>query len=191
MMLKELHNRSQELLKEVEYLINEFLVETGTVAVEFYKTSENELGIRIETELHSNWKIKNENNELENNMSQIEMSKEYKTRDGRSVRLLCTDGPFGFPVVGIIYNLDGSPWTAASWTLNGRIEGAIASSHLNLIEVRKKFRREVWVNVYPEDKLGGNVSAFNSKETADSMADGNPRIACIKVIIEGEEGEGL
>ena len=69
MMLKELHNRSQELLKEVEYLINEFLVETGTVAVEFYKTSENELGIRIETELHSNWKIKNENNELENNMS--------------------------------------------------------------------------------------------------------------------------
>ena len=117
------------------------------------------------------------------------MSKEYKTRDGRSVRLLCTDGPFGFPVVGIIYNLDGSPWTAASWTLNGRIEGAIASSHLNLIEVRKKFRREVWVNVYPEDKLGGNVSAFNSKETADSMADGNPRIACIKVIIEGEEVE--
>lgn len=116
-------------------------------------------------------------------MSQIEMGKEYKTREGGSVRLLCTDGPSSNPVIAIIDEM-----VVMCYSSDGKIPGA---SHLDLVEVRKKFRREVWVNVYPEDKLGGNVSAYNSKKTADSMAAGNPRIACIPVIIEGEEGEGL
>lgn len=63
MQLTELHTRSRELLREVQYLIDEFMVETGATSVEFYKTSENELGIRIENKIPQNWKIKDVSNE--------------------------------------------------------------------------------------------------------------------------------
>jgi len=58
---------------------------------------------------------------------------------------------------------------------------------LDLIEVKPRIQREVWVNVYP-----GCVGPFifDCKEAADAQA-GEPRIACVKVIIDCEEGEGL
>jgi len=44
----------------------------------------------------------------------------------------------------------------------------------------------VWVNVYPTD-----VYAYRDKELADFAASSSTRIACVKLTIDCEEGEGL
>lgn len=51
-------------------------------------------------------------------MTKIEMNKQYQTRDGRAVRLLCVDGPGDFPVVGII-NPEGDEHIINCWTWEG------------------------------------------------------------------------
>ena len=51
---------------------------------------------------------------------------------------------------------------------------------------KKTFRHEKWINVYPY--WVGEI--YKNRELADQLA-GSDRIACVKVIIEGTEGEGL
>ncbi len=47
----------------------------------------------------------------------IDMTKKYKTRDGRDVRILCVDGPGPFPVAGFVGDIVGQ------WTAEGRYIG--------------------------------------------------------------------
>jgi hypothetical protein len=56
----------------------------------------------------------------------------------------------------------------------------------DIIEVRPRHKRTVWVNVYDETTSGD----YETKEEADKNAD-KDRIACIKVELDFEEGEGL
>jgi len=124
------------------------------------------------------------------NQNPIDIRKEYTTRDGGNVRILCDDGPGDTPVVAIV----GYGPTISSVVMYTRGGRAVHpdSRILDLIEVRKKFRREVWVNVYPEGMHNGDILAYGSKYVADRMSSVNERrIACIPVIIEGEEGQGL
>jgi hypothetical protein len=60
----------------------------------------------------------------------IEMSKKYRTRDWRDVRLLCVDGPGKFPVVGLIKGQD----EPATWDANG-VFSLDSPTDLDLIEV--------------------------------------------------------
>jgi hypothetical protein len=60
----------------------------------------------------------------------IEMSKKYRTQDGRDVRLLCVDGPGKFPVVGLIKG-QNEPET---WDVNG-VFSLDTPTDLDLIEV--------------------------------------------------------
>lgn len=53
----------------------------------------------------------------------ITMEKQYQTRNGRQVRLLCIDGPRCFPVLGIV---EGDEFTTA-WNSYGQWEGALSS----------------------------------------------------------------
>lgn len=63
----------------------------------------------------------------------ISMEKQYKTRDGRDVRILCVDGPnSAFPVIGFI---EGLRFTS-SWEKDG-LSGADAERSTDLIEVKK------------------------------------------------------
>jgi hypothetical protein len=57
----------------------------------------------------------------------------------------------------------------------------------DLIEVKPRIQREVWLNLYK--KVDG-VFAYESKELANKAA-GCDRIACVKITIDCEEGEGL
>jgi hypothetical protein len=52
--------------------------------------------------------------------------------------------------------------------------------------VKPRIKREVWVNVYPHCIGDG----METKELADMKARLD-RIACVKLIIDCEEGEGL
>jgi hypothetical protein len=56
---------------------------------------------------------------------------------------------------------------------------------LGLVEVKPRIRRECWVNVTPDA-----MWVYEDKESADHHH-GLGRIACVKITIDCEEGEGL
>jgi hypothetical protein len=107
------------------------------------------------------------------------MDKKYRTRDGREVRLYAVDGATKLSVHGAIKETSG--WIEASWDSQGRRMAFYDS----LVEVKTRHKRTVWVNAYVDN----TNSVYGTKERADG--DKHLRIACIKVELDFEEGEGL
>lgn len=112
----------------------------------------------------------------------IDWTKPVRTKDGRAVRVLCTDGPGEYPVAGYI---EGE-MNPRSWSLNGQIHKRTPHSQLDLENVPQRIQREYWVNVYPN----GSGSLCGTRQRADCLA-GSGRLACVKITIDCEEGEGL
>lgn len=115
------------------------------------------------------------------------------TRDGRMVVIYRTDAPGHFCIHGVVMHGDGG-WTPATWTSNGSLSPGCTRG-LDLVQPEPpRFRHERWVNVWRE---GGIGDFFDTKQEADEWAlrpDGisDPdRIACIRIVIEGQEGDGL
>lgn len=119
----------------------------------------------------------------------IELGKQYKTGDGREVRIYAVDGGGRFPVHGAVKLYDGT-WRQEEWTptgsYNGEKDGHTIPNDLDLIEVTPRIQREVWLNVYN----GRLCTGYPSKEESD-RASSYDRIACVKLVIDCEEGEGL
>ena len=113
----------------------------------------------------------------------IDINKEYRTRDGREVRIYAIDAGGSHPVHGAIK--DGERWSQGGWSQDGLWYGC-AGDDYDLIEVRPRIRREVWINVYH----GGIVNMLYTRTDADDDATSD-RIACVRVLIDCEEGEGL
>ena len=114
----------------------------------------------------------------------INMDKKYRTRDFREVRIYAVDGSSRQPIHGSI-KLD-SGWTATVWNLAGKECDLLHNPNLDLIEVKPRHKQTVWLNVYgrPDD-----VTAYNCRWKANQSV--FPRIACIKVELDFEEGQGL
>lgn len=116
----------------------------------------------------------------------IELGKTYRTRDGREVRIYAVDGGGRLPVHGAA-SRDGKTWVQESWSIGGEwAPDDLAATPMDLIEVRPRIQRTVWVNVYPCSASGG----YAEKATADNNA-GYDRIACVEIDIDVEEGHGL
>jgi len=116
----------------------------------------------------------------------IDKSKNYRTRDGREVRIYATDGNELKRVHGAFKNTYSGCWTSCDWEVSG---SHWRDTLLDLIEVRPRHKRTVWVNVH----VNRSVIAHDLREEADKFfcKDVAPRIACIKVDLDFEEGEGL
>ena len=112
----------------------------------------------------------------------IDPKKLYRTRDGREVRIYAVDGAEDMCIHGAMLTSDG--WEAEVWNKRGVWLPCNESPH-DLIEVRPRIQREVWVNVYRDI-----VEVFNTKHYADIHSTNN-RIACVKLVIDCEEGHGL
>ena len=112
----------------------------------------------------------------------ISMDKKYRTRDGRKVRIYATDGISPSPIHGAFLTIDG--WATCNWTKTGE-KFLAGESFIDLIEVKPRIKRTVWINVYPNYDIN-----HQSKYRADTDASSD-RIACVKVEIDCEEGEGL
>ena len=111
----------------------------------------------------------------------IDWTKPVRTKDGRAVRVLCTDGPGVYQVIGLV---DGE-CRAWSWTLGG-IQNTGTTGPCDLENVPQRIQREYWANIY-SDGAGG---LFETKKDADRVA-GTERIACVPIPIDCEKGEGL
>ena len=113
----------------------------------------------------------------------IDINKTYQTRCGYSVRLYAKDGGGEYSVHGAYFSQ--GKWIVFCWSIMG--EAYIGrTSELDLIEVKPRIQREVWVNVYKE----GPSIVYETKQQADSRSD-PARLACVKITIDCEYGEGL
>jgi len=115
----------------------------------------------------------------------IDWTKPVRTKDGRAVRVLCTDGPrTDYPVIGII---DGA-CEVLTWAITGVHSIGYTADHdlENIPPEPKRIKIERWANVYDEDEFYW----WASRETADKCAKAN-RFACVKIVIDCVEGEGL
>ena len=114
----------------------------------------------------------------------IDINKKYRTRDGREVRIYATDGGNGDTVHGAI--LEGSLWLVAAWNGEGvyvlpyRVGDTITG--LDIIEVRPRHKRTVWLHVFKHTIVA-------AEEPPLAAIAGS--IACIKVELDFQEGEGL
>jgi len=110
----------------------------------------------------------------------ISKNKTYRTRDGREVRIYATDGDYPFVVHGAIKNEDGH-WNPCQW-LNRGCATIMTQSDRDLIEVKFRIKRTVWLHIYD----------YHTKvsDTPIQLKMHKPR-ACVKVEIDCEEGEGL
>ena len=123
----------------------------------------------------------------------ISKDKQYRTRDGRPVRIYATDGRGVSTVHGAIlqpgdgYGVTsgnfGMEWGLTCWNEDGRH----CCSNYDLIEVKPRIKRTVWLNVYERED---DVYGYISKERADNSA-APDRILCVKFEIDAERGEGL
>lgn len=97
----------------------------------------------------------------------IDFNKPLQTRDGREVRVLCTDGPGARPVVGYVDNMP----LVYEWAISGKNQSRSEESIHDLINVPET--KVVWMNCYPNQ-------GFGCKEAADACAN-HDREACIRV----------
>ena len=112
----------------------------------------------------------------------IDINKTYRTRDGLEVRIYATDGDNNKTIHGAVWS-DG--WQFRLWYADGSYNKDIESK-MDLIEVRPRHKWKVWMNIYGPTSFTSHIS----REQAEDEQDTN-RIACIKVELDFEEGEGL
>jgi len=113
----------------------------------------------------------------------IDINKKYVTRDGREVRIYATDGGLENCIThGAAKNKSGY-WESASWyTAHGGYYDDGVPHQYDLIEVRPRHKRTVWLHVFRNSTVCGPI---------DACYDIPNRIAAIKVEWDFEEGEGL
>ncbi len=112
----------------------------------------------------------------------IDPAKKYRTRDGREVRIYAVDAGGERPVHGAARERNHA-WEVKSWNA----DGTYLSRHqaLDLFEIKPRIQREVWVNVYCD------YQTVHSNLEAAQLNARIGRIACVKLMIDCEEGEGL
>jgi len=118
----------------------------------------------------------------------IDLKKQYKTRDGRDVKLYAIhpDNRLYRVVHGAIF-IEYAParWAIQDWNINGAyLEGK--HSDKDLLEVKKTIEVDCWLNVYPTR----HPYVWANREEADELA-APDRIACIHIKQTITEGEGL
>ena len=123
----------------------------------------------------------------------IDINKTYRTRDGREVRIYATDGGLENCMThGAAKNKSGF-WEAANWyTAHGGYYDDGVPHQYDLIEVRPRHKRTVWLAVYHN----GYIEATSKLEWRNGPCingpyDGAKPIACIKVELDFCEGDGL
>jgi hypothetical protein len=111
----------------------------------------------------------------------IDINKKYRTTMRDEVRIYAVDGNEPRPVHGAFKSQTG--WVSCCWQRDG--VQMVYEGPYDLIEVKPRIKRTMWVNVFPH-----TTAMFSHKLDADAYA-GSARLACVKVEIDCEEGEGL
>jgi hypothetical protein len=114
----------------------------------------------------------------------IDPNKTYQTKSGREWRYYGENG--NGQIHGAFKDILGL-WCVNVWNENGEYSHHYDSS-MDLVEVKHRIKRTYWFNVY--ENSGYDICTLGTREFADSRAYPN-RLACVKVEIDCEIGEGL
>ena len=97
-------------------------------------------------------------------------SRKVITRDGRNVRILCTDAKGDYPIVALIATLDGSIEFVCKFKKDGHfLDNDDNNSNLDLFFVPEKHER--WVNLYKEDdNIYASMNTFKTKKEAETLS---------------------
>ena len=112
----------------------------------------------------------NANNDLFSIISApaLDLTKPVQTRDGRKVRVLCTDGPGELPVVGFI---EGNV-TTTQWPVGGEYYGGALRDFdlINTPAIPRTFER--WFNVYTNEDTPTVILSLPrmNRKDADAMS---------------------
>jgi hypothetical protein len=98
----------------------------------------------------------------------ISMDKQYKTRDGREVRIYAVDGGGEYPVQGAIHRPHDGRWITYLWTPDGR--SVHDTDCCDLIEVRPTVTRIVWLVHFGPASLHCAAAGHATREAAASYA---------------------
>ena len=112
-------------------------------------------------------------------------SRKVVTRDGKRVRIVCTDRLSIYPVIGLV-NTDEEE-EVLFYTDNGNIFATITSEY-DLFFTPEK--HEGWFNIYHCNDFGFYIrqnQPYKSKEEADEVAKANFRTFFATVKVEWEE----
>jgi len=112
----------------------------------------------------------------------ISLDKEYRTRRGHKVRLYAIDGLGTNPVHGA--RLINGIWEQTSWRRNGAYY-ADSQYRLDLVEVKSRIKRTVWLNVYE------SFTHVHGSLASAKRCGGETILLRKEITIECEEGEGL
>lgn len=162
------------------------IVKKGEELVKTSWTSEGRYGFAGETDLDLIEVV-----EVSPESTDVSMGKQYQTKNGKKARIYCVDAGGLYPVHGAMWEeAEGGYWRVDRWTKKGNVYRYASHADPNdLIEIKPRIQREVWVNVYRDN----TQVVHPTKEKAEDYAERKPngRIACVKVVIDCEEGEGL
>ncbi len=117
-------------------------------------------------------------------MKPLDLTKPVQLRDGRPVRIVCTDADSDHPIIGYIPGVNVN--LSYRWRKDGTASRVIVNSGMDLVNAPEPFEREIWANIYGTDAF----SIWTNKEGADAYCGPN-RIACVKITIKGNVGDGL
>ena len=94
-------------------------------------------------------------------------SRKIVTRDGRAVRIICTDFQSEKPIIGLV-KIDENEEGAYNFSKDGRnnLKEDVVEDNLDLFFV--PIKKEGWVNIYQDNKFKWN-SIFDTKEEAEEI----------------------
>ena len=107
-------------------------------------------------------------------------SQKVVTRDGRDVRIVCTDAKGDEPIIALVYNNNRDEENVYTYNRVGYFYGD-NDSCLDLFFAQTK--REGWVNLFKDEKLPFvNGDVYKSEKDAKEAAIGEPDfIASVKI----------
>lgn len=116
----------------------------------------------------------------------LDLSKPLQTTGGDSARIISTEGPKQWPIVAVIKDKNSDEWVGI-FDLDGKHKTGWGSMCLiNVPSPAIPFRFERWVNVFKN-----GVTLHFNRQYADEAGDARNRMACLKIPIEGNEGDGI
>jgi hypothetical protein len=115
----------------------------------------------------------------------IDWTKPVQTRNGRKVRVLCTDGPdLRYPVIGVVAGM----LCPETWTIDGVHFVNGAPSNLDIINTPDPpVTVTGWVNVWPDRAY----IVHHTRDDATFYHGANGPIACVPATFSYRPGEGL
>lgn len=114
-------------------------------------------------------------------------SKKVVTRDGRKVRIICTDVRSTFPVIALVERFNEDIEDVEEYTKDGKYYDNETNKN-DLFFAPEK--HEGWLNIYRSDECGFYMrgkSPYESKEKADKVAKANPKTFFTTIKVEWEE----